>query len=293
MRVTTFQEKLTDVQRPVPPFESFCRVGDLTALRQDSNGDYYRSNYQRGPLLYSLVASSRPRVVLEFGTGRGYGALCMARALVDNAIDGRIFTIDAISYGEKQLWWLDSGDGPRTAELSLKQVWETQIDPQWVERITCLTGTSVSVMETWKKLALPAVDFAFVDGGHRYEAVRHDFFSVLDVAAPQFQALFDDYADRPGYGVQRLIDEELEPVFETELILSDDGAGNARRQHTSPVGRMVLIDSRNVKVPWRQVFTPELVQSTLSGYRREERWRRVRGTARTALRPLMRLVKAR
>ncbi len=289
----TLQEKLTEVQQRVPPFESFCCVGDLTALRQDSNGRYYRSNYQRGSLLYSLVASCRPRVVLEFGTGRGYGALCMARALVDNAIDGHIFTIDVNGYGEKQLWWLDSGDGPRTTELSLKQVWETQIDPEWVQRITCLTGTSVSVMETWEKLALPPVDFAFVDGGHRYEAVRHDFFSFLDVAAPQFQALFDDYADRPGYGVQRLIDEELEPVFEAELILSDDGAGMSSVSLAGPVGRMVLIDSRNVKVPWRQVFTLELVQRTLSGYRREQRWRRVRGMARAALRPLRRLVKDR
>ena len=67
-------------------------IAKLTALRQEKNGDFYISNFWRGPMLYSLVRAIKPRTILELGTGRGYGAFCMAKAMEDGGIDGKLST---------------------------------------------------------------------------------------------------------------------------------------------------------------------------------------------------------
>lgn len=41
----------------------------------------------------------------------------------------------------------------------------------------------------------------FIDGGHGYETVRHNFYSTLEVATDRFGILFDDYAPVPGFGI--------------------------------------------------------------------------------------------
>ena len=46
-------------------------------------------NYERGILLYSLIAKYRPKNVLEIGTAEGYSALCMAWAMTDCKINGK------------------------------------------------------------------------------------------------------------------------------------------------------------------------------------------------------------
>ncbi len=86
-RVKEFVETL---EVEIPPVESFWKLGDATALRQRADGSFFRANYERGILLYALVAKQRPTCVLEFGTGRGYGCLCMAWAMCDYGIRGLI-----------------------------------------------------------------------------------------------------------------------------------------------------------------------------------------------------------
>jgi len=58
--------------------DEFKQLAMITALRQAQDGTYYIRNWWRGPLLYALLSHYRPHNVLEFGTGRGYGALSMA-----------------------------------------------------------------------------------------------------------------------------------------------------------------------------------------------------------------------
>ena len=54
-------------------------IAKLTALRRDSGGEYFISNFWRGPMLYSLVRRLKPALILELGTGRGYGAFVWQR----------------------------------------------------------------------------------------------------------------------------------------------------------------------------------------------------------------------
>jgi predicted O-methyltransferase YrrM len=90
----------------------------LTALRQNSEGKYYRANYERGILLYALVAHFKPTTILEFGTGRGYGSFCMARSLVDHNLPGKIYTMDKRSKNKKEVWPINLGKGEETQNLS-------------------------------------------------------------------------------------------------------------------------------------------------------------------------------
>ena len=90
MRSLYIKDKISELGVTLPSAESFWGTGDLTALRHNNDVGFYRSNYERGLLVYALVAAHRPKVVLEFGTGRGYGSLCMARAFVEHDIEGTI-----------------------------------------------------------------------------------------------------------------------------------------------------------------------------------------------------------
>ena len=94
MKEISIEEKINETVVTLPETASFFKTGDLTALRKNSNKNFYRSNYLRGLLLYSLVTKYKPKTILEFGTGRGFGALSMARAIIDSNLDSNIYTID-------------------------------------------------------------------------------------------------------------------------------------------------------------------------------------------------------
>jgi len=227
----------------IPPVERFWKLGDLTALRQDNTGRSYRANYERGILLYALIAKYRPQTVLEFGTGRGYGCLCMAWSMEDYGIPGRIFTIDMTPAHERFSWPIDwdDGTGPRVETLARNDVWRKTAPASWLGHVNVLTGFSGQVMSAHQ---LPKIDLAFIDGGHGYEAVRHDFYSVLNVAADRFGILFDDYAPMPGFGIQKLIDNEVAPHFDATLIYTDRRwFGGERTMLTDPEYGMVWAHS--------------------------------------------------
>lgn len=260
----------------LPPLEKFWKLGDATGLRQDGSGRYYRANYERGILLYALVARYRPRTVLEFGTGRGYGCLCMAWSMEHNDIAGRVYTIDMVAHNETMDWAIDWGDGagPNVAKLSRKDVWDRIAPRKWLDHIVELKGFSGQVMERYQG---PRVDMAFIDAGHGYEAVRHDFLSVLDVASDRLGVLFDDYAPKAGFGVQKLIDEEVAPHFQTSVVYTDRRwLGGERARLEDPEYGMIWIHTDSLTTPIYKLFPPGSRSSYLKACRRREAWSRAR-----------------
>jgi len=147
---------------------------------------------------------------------------------------------------------------------------------------------------TGSKIDPPSVDFAFVDGGHDFAAVRHDFYSVLDVAAPRFQILFDDYAGKPGYGIMRLVDEVIAPIFETELIYRDpQDLDEGPKEAGVPTEGMVFIDSERVRTPLEKAFNLTHVKRKLVGCRRRAKRQRVFSLINAIPRRLIRALKFR
>ena len=80
----------------------FDLIGEYTAKKnrgRDSDlyrnaGCFFRPNYERGILMYYLVRKKEIKSVLEIGFGRGYSTFCMAKAMCDQGIDGKITTVD-------------------------------------------------------------------------------------------------------------------------------------------------------------------------------------------------------
>jgi len=199
--------------------EQFTAIARLTGLRRAESGSFYLSNVWRGPLLYALIARHRPRHVLEIGTGRGYGALCMAMAAAELGLDTVIHTVDMLSPETRQVWPIDDEGGQRVIESSIRDVWR-HFPGDWVDRIEFLTGTSTTCLETWlANPSSPAIEFAFIDGGHDYLTVRHDLLaSVMAGQGGSVTLLLDDYGGVQGEGVRRLVDGQLSNVYPRERI---------------------------------------------------------------------------
>ncbi len=192
-------------------WSEFQRLARLTALKYSERTSYHLGHWWRGPLLYALVRHYRPTCILEIGTGRGYGALSMARAVEDTGFECTIWTIDCVPPDRLQSWAIDDGHGPMVREASLEEVWQTYIPFQLRRRIRLLTGDSASVMGEWVTYDRPRIDFCFIDGGHDYWTAKRDFIAALRVANPGCTVVLDDYTGRRGYGVKTLVDAEIVP----------------------------------------------------------------------------------
>ncbi len=238
-------------------WEPLRKLARLTALRQGADGSFFVPNWRRGPLLYSLVRHRRPARILEFGTGRGYGALAMAQAAVDAGVNATVWTIDVRPPDEPLQYAIDEGRGPEMRSLSVREVWERHVPAPLRERVRCLTGGSRSVMRGWKRQGLPSVDFVFIDAGHDYGAVKDDFCSALGIAQAGTFFLFDDYGDRPGFGVKRLVDEEIAPRCPPALLeIVDTLAGAALPAPYRDIDhRMAALDLAEIADPLRHFYS--------------------------------------
>jgi hypothetical protein len=271
MRHVDVKEKVAELGVDHPEWDVFRRLGDLTKLRATSAG-YQAVNYESGILLYSLVRKHRPRRLLEIGTGRGYGALCMAMALEEGGIDGRIVTIDTRAYDEPQEWAIDDGTGPRVARLSRRDVWERHVESRLRERVRQVHGSSFDGLALLLAEAGDPVEMVYIDGDHTHPVVRHDFYASLLLTRPPFRMLLDDYTPLSHlYGVRRLVDDEIAPVFEAEAIHTD-GRWPGQAAAAVPLDRsdqaQVLIDSEKTKRPLAEAFPRARVARIVRFHRR-------------------------
>ena len=229
--VRQVREFIQSLDVELPPIEKFWTLGDATALRVRQDGTFFRANYERGILLYALVAKYRPNTVLEFGTGRGYGSLCMAWAMCDFGITGTIHTIDMVSPSKRFKWpiiWPDS-DEANVDYLSRFEVWQEVAKPQWMKHVNSMVGLSGVVLQSYSG---NPVDFAFIDAGHGYRSVRHDFIMTLHHASDSIGILFDDYSTEDwGLGTQKLVSDDVLPYCSPSLIQTDRRWPGGEREH--------------------------------------------------------------
>ena len=259
----------------IPSKEKFLQLTRIFPISQKTKIKII--NYERGILLYSLIAKYKPKNVLEIGTAEGYSALCMAWAMTDYDINGRIFTIDPKPFDVpiKREITLEENPKHESIMLSTKELWNKFANKEWIKKIEVLTGFSGEILQK-KTKEFPKMNMGFIDGHHTYEAVIHDFYAFLQTASENFSLLFDDYSYHVDVNVSKAINEEIVPNFDVTPIITN--AKQQRKEANRPaltheVG-MCWIESRSLKKPLREIFPKSKSAQIINDYLKwEKRWK--------------------
>jgi len=146
-------------------------------------------NWQHGRVLYAAVRrylsysqDEGPFTLLDIGTAKGFSALCMAWAVADSGVNGRVITVDVIDpRGRIYRNSVADLDGLKTLEELLKP---------WPE---------ASIIESHKMTGLKwlttheeRIHVAFVDGKHSGAVVEQEGRRLAMLQNPGDLAIFDD-----------------------------------------------------------------------------------------------------
>lgn len=152
-------------------------------------------NYTHGKILYSTLSkyindfkSEKPLVILETGTARGFSAICMAKALMDQKAEGFITTIDIIPHNKKIFWNSISDFEGKKTRSELLSPWK-----KYLSRIIFMQGWTKSTLD---RLGFDRVNFAFLDAQHTKDDVLYEFKYISKLQEKGDMIIFDDYT--PG-----------------------------------------------------------------------------------------------
>ena len=254
----------------IPSKEKFLQLSNIcpiNPIRPENN-----ANLERGILLYGLISKYKPKNVLEIGTAEGFSALCMAWAMTDCGLDGKIFTIDPKPFDEPKervnSW--DTSKENKVVTLSTKELWHKFAKQEWLEKIQVLTGYSGEILEKMSN-QLPKMDMGFIDGHHVYNSVLHDFHAFLQISSKKFQIIFDDYVQNGD--VAKVVDEEILPNFDVTLIkrvpILKKSVSEPKEEWS-----MCWIDSSSLEKPLEKIFPNAESNKIINNYRKwEKRWK--------------------
>ena len=261
--IEEFIHKL-DVKIPkMDEFLRLCRIMPINPQRDEN----FIINFERGMLFYALIAKFQPKTVLEIGTAEGYSTLCMAWAMSDFKIDGKIFTVDPKSHHKiiDRRIIINKNDKPVKMSLSTADLWKKFALPEWIEKIEVLTGYSGDILKTKN---FPKIDFCYIDGSHVYESVKQDFFSILKLVSEKFHILFDDYVPNRTDGVTKIIDEDVISNFETIFINTNTKDQRIKlKKNSFDELIMCFIGSDSLKKPLWETYDEQELNNFLKKYR--------------------------
>jgi len=236
----------------IPEIEKFKKLNSIFPI--DPLKPPTTESFERGMLLYALISKYKPKTILEIGTAGGYSTMCMAWAMSDMKIPGKIFTIDPIPHNRSIIKKIKKNNSNKAQNLSRKEIWEKNADPEWLKKIIVKSGYSGNVLSSE---VFPKIDFAFIDGHHYHKAVIHDFFATMKIASKHFRILFDDYVKSEDDAVGKVIDKEVLPNFNAVLIKSN----YANLEHF-----LCLIDSEFMNVSLESAFPKSRLDFTIDEY---------------------------
>lgn len=261
----SINEYIKNFKITIPDEKEFLKLSKIMPVNpKHSEGGFV--NFERGMLLYAIISKLKPKTVLEIGTAEGYSTLCMAWAMSDNNIDGKIYTIDPKSHDLPIERTIILDDGKISKQnISTDELWKKFTKPEWLKKIQVITGYAGEVLD---KTEFPKMEFGYIDGAHFFEAVKHDFYGFLKIADKKFSILFDDYLIGRHDGVTKLIDEEIKEKFETTFIRTD------AKKHRQEIGIdksgeeqvMCFIESNSLKDDIWKIYSKEEINNYIKNY---------------------------
>ncbi|MGV8168622.1 MAG: class I SAM-dependent methyltransferase, partial [Candidatus Nanoarchaeia archaeon] len=144
--------------------------------------------------------------VFESGTSRGFSSLCMAKAIDDEKIQGKIITTDILPVHQRIYWNSISDIKPEKGKKNRKELlkkWENLIE----NYIVFVQSYSDLAME---QIFVPRINFAFIDGEHTYAAVKKELSWISNFQKRGDQMVLDDYTKSQFPGIVRAVDEFCE-----------------------------------------------------------------------------------
>ena len=264
MKEISIKNLIKNLEIEIPDEKEFLKLSKIVPINpKNSQGGII--NYERGMLLYALITKYKPKTVLEIGTAEGYSTLCMAWAMTDNKINGKIFTVDPKSHHLRIERSIILDESIIKEKLSTEELWNKFADTEWIEKIEVISGYAGEVLNNNK---FPKMEFGYIDGAHFYEAVKHDFYQFLKLADNKFSILFDDYVPGRTDGVSKVIDEEINNNFDTVFIKTD------ARKHRKEVDIdrsgdeqvMCFIESNSLKSNIWQIYPKEKIEEYIKKY---------------------------
>jgi predicted O-methyltransferase YrrM len=177
--------------RPIPSGRSFAydrrllvnaylseRESGVQSLPGAMDSTGLSMGYPAWNLLYYSLLCSLPRsnpVVVETGTNQGFSTIVLAQALIDAGADGVVRTVDI---------------DPEVVALARRHAEQAKV----ADRIRFEVADSRDFLERLS-IEVDHVDFAFLDGDHREEAVVAEFEQLHSlVAACRGKVYFDNTA---------------------------------------------------------------------------------------------------
>lgn len=213
-------DKLSEIGMPVDTLSlgEFDYIAEPTAKKMRDPGSelwrkagaFFKPNLERGLLIYSLIKQHKLTSYLEIGFGRGYAAICAAKAFAELGNDGQVMVIEPVL------------DDNHMAMLG-------QIFPaEWMNRIQIAKAKSSDVLPRLQD----KYDLVYVDGDHTAPTVRGDWEGVKDIW--NCFCLFDDW----------LMDKGTDPMIQVHEALEDVEQPEGVRSELIVMDRRVFLDDR-------------------------------------------------
>lgn len=161
------------------------RTGSLPAdmvLTYDENIYTWHSGFgDFGLVLYSLIRSAKPDIVVEVGSAYGKSTCFIAAALQRNH-RGKLISVDP----HKKTEWNDGDDTVDTFRVVSKRLTELHLSSYVDIRRTY----SEQVYQDWNQNQ--PIDILLLDGAHSYESVNADFYGFLPNLKTNGLVIFHD-----------------------------------------------------------------------------------------------------
>lgn len=213
-------DKLAEIGLPVETLSlgEFDYIAEPTAKKMRDPGSelwkkagaFFKPNLERGLLIYSLIKQYKLNSYLEIGFGRGYSAICAAKAFADLGNDGQVMVIE-----------------PQVDDNHMRMLAQI-FPPEWMNRIQVARAKSEDVLPKLQD----KYDIVYVDGDHTAPAVRADWEGVKDVWS--CFCLFDDW----------LMDKGTDPAIQVHEALEEVEQPENTRSELIVMDRRVFLDDR-------------------------------------------------
>lgn len=174
-------------------------LSDLSDSTRDSLRTYYDCtegcvNFEEVTLLYCLAKYARTGCIVEVGSYRGRSTVFLARG----SLDGAKISVYAVDPHKHFVGVLGGVFGPQDRTT----FFQVMLDCGCSEIVSLINLSSEDFTSMWRE----PVALLWIDGDHRYEAVKRDFQCWKQHLAVDAIIALDDAAD-PSLGPRRLINE--------------------------------------------------------------------------------------